>query len=468
MELVSKGLAPLVDLFKSMTPAARVTAAVLLVVAAASVTYLFHGQRATPHVYLMDGEKLSAAQLREMQAALGKAGLEAAIDGARISVPRGTESRSMAALGEAGALPAKPGHHMEKAVQSGGFLRIPHGQQETAERVAKQQELQSLIDGMRGVEHSAVMIDATDDGGFPRPKKVVTAAVAVWPDHARPLDRDTIQTVRQLLASSVSGLAGDAVTVIDMNTNAHYKGNDAPSETGSDYASQKKRHESEWKQTITAVLSYIPGVLVSANVELDETAKAPARVTASVNVPRSYLEYVWHKEHPQSSGLKSRPDEPSLADVERRELEKVQRLVANLLPRSAGDAAQPAVAVSTFYAPGESSVAGPELRDQAWAWLVMNWQSVSLGGLALVGLLVLRSMLRSIGSDESTNATAALSLPPALSLLTDRLDDGADGPAPFAPHQHTGPSLSHELADAVQNDPDAAVSVLRTWIGNAS
>jgi flagellar biosynthesis/type III secretory pathway M-ring protein FliF/YscJ len=467
MELVNKGIAPLVDLFKSMTPAARVTAALLLVVAAVSVTYLFR-ERATPQVYLMEGEKFSAAQLREMQAALGKAGLEAAIDDSRISVPRSAESRSMAALGEAGALPTKPGPHLEKAVQSGGFLRIPHGQQETAERVAKQQELQSLIDGMRGVEHSAVLIDATDDSGFPRPKKVVTAAVAVWPDHARSLDRDTIQTVRQLLASSVSGLSGDAVTVIDMNTNAHYKGNETPSETGSDYASQKKRHESQWKQTITAVLSYIPGVLVSVNVELNDDAPtvAPKLVTASVNVPRSYLEYVWHKELPQSGGLKSRPDEQSLAEVERRELEKVQRLVGNLLPRDAGSTGQN-VAVSTFHSPNESAEVGPALRDQAWSWLLMNWQTASLAGLAIVGLLVLRSMMRATSGDVPASA-ANLGLPHELSLVSDRFDDGGEELQSYGRHHQTGASLSNELADAVQNDPDAAVSVLRTWIGNAS
>ena len=31
-----------------------------------------------------------------------------------------------------------------------------------------------------------------------------------------------------------------------------------------------------------------------------------------------------------------------------------------------------------------------------------------------------------------------------------------------------GPSLRDELADIVKEDPDAAVNILRTWIGNAS
>ncbi len=268
MELVNKGLAPLIELFKSMSPGARTTAALLLVVTAVSIAYLFQQPLDVDHVHLMGGESFTPAELRDMQAALGKVGLEAEIDGPRIRIPRGQEARYMAALDEADALPAKPGHHMEKAVNSGGFLRIPHSQQATAELVAKQQELQGLIDGMRGVEHSAVLIDAEETAGFPRPKKVATAAVAVWLEQARALDRDTIQTIRQLLVSSISGLQGDAVTVIDMNTNVHFTGNEAPS-AGGGYAEQKKRCELEWKQTIAAVLSYIPGVLVSATVELE-------------------------------------------------------------------------------------------------------------------------------------------------------------------------------------------------------
>jgi hypothetical protein len=52
--------------------------------------------------------------------------------------------------------------------------------------------------------------------------------------------------------------------------------------------------------------------------------------------------------------------------------------------------------------------------------------------------------------------------------------DTADDPAShvgrelFAHRASRSASLSSELASIVRDDPDAAVSVLRTWIGNAS
>lgn len=476
MELLNKGLAPLVELFKSMTPGARITAGLLLVVTAVSITYLFQQPLDVDRVHLMGGESFTPAELRDMQAALGKVGLEAEIDGARIRIPRGQEARYMAALDEADALPAKPGHHMEKAVNSGGFLRIPHSQQATAELVAKQQELQGLIDGMRGVEHSAVLIDAEETAGFPRPQKVVTAAVAVWPEHARSLNRDTIQTIRQLLASSISGLQGDSVTVIDMNTNVHFTGNQAPSAAGGGYAEQKKRYELEWKQTIAAVLSYIPGVLVSATVEMNATdagdapAGAPQRVTASVVVPRTYLEQIWRTENPHPSAEFQTPDADALAGIESRELEKIERLVGNLLPRDAGTGSQPRVEVSTFHASAEPTTSTQQLRERAQAWLLVHWQTLSMAGLALVGLLVLRSMVRSVGgSPAPRSSSTAIGLPATLSLVPDEFQQDPDEPSePFERHETSSDSLSGELAEVVRNDPDAAVHVLRTWIGNAS
>ena len=136
MELANKGFAQLAEWFGSMTPGARVTAALLLVVTALSVAYLFNTQVSGAQVYLMGEESFSAAELREMQAAFGKAGLEAEIEGARIKIPGGQESKYMAALADADALPTDFGHHMQQAVNAGGFLRIPHSQQEAAWRVA--------------------------------------------------------------------------------------------------------------------------------------------------------------------------------------------------------------------------------------------------------------------------------------------------------------------------------------------
>src|SRR4051794_15958549 len=101
MDFLNKAYAQLADLFRSMTPGARLSAALLLVVAVVSVAYLFNEQVAGQDTYLMGGEMFSAGQLADMEAALGKANLEATREGARLKIPRGQESKYMAALAEA-------------------------------------------------------------------------------------------------------------------------------------------------------------------------------------------------------------------------------------------------------------------------------------------------------------------------------------------------------------------------------
>jgi flagellar biosynthesis/type III secretory pathway M-ring protein FliF/YscJ len=53
--------------------------------------------------------------------------------------------------------------------------------------------------------------------------------------------------------------------------------------------------------------------------------------------------------------------------------------------------------------------------------------------------------------------------------VPDEFQQDPDEPSePFERHETSSDSLSGELAEVVRNDPDAAVHVLRTWIGNAS
>jgi flagellar M-ring protein FliF len=266
----------------------------------------------------------------------------------------------------------------------------------------------------------------------------------------------------------------DAVTVVDMSPNRPFGGPGATAGGQSDdYADLKKRHESQWQQTISHVLEYIPGVLVSTNVELDIDARddgrhaaSPRRVTASIVVPNSYYLEVWHRENQSTAGSPSEPDSGALALVESRERRKIEQLVGNLLPgRDAGAAGR--VAVSTFHPPADEREA--ELRDKAVAWLVEHWQIASVAGLALVGLLLLRSIVRSMNASHRPAETSP-GTSPTLSLVTDAGHHAAavEPSEPARRRSGVAANLAGELADAVRQDPEAAASVLRSWIGNAS
>ena len=558
MEFLNKAYAQLADVFKSMTPGARMIAGLLLIVAVVSVAYLFNGQVAGGDAYLMGGEMFSAGQLRSMHAALGKANLEARIDGARIKVQRGQESKCMAALAEAGALPVEFGGYLEKAVTNNGFMTLNRNQ-EAAMKIAKQRELQNIINTM--VEKSLVLIDEQSDHGFP-PKTIITASVSIQPRDQQPLDENRIPAaIRYLVSSSVAGLKPEAVTVVDLSTQRTYPGsgggeNRSPGTLG-EYAELKRYYEREYQEKISRLLApYIPGVLVTTSVEFDpETSKeptsiedaaansqgyesrdraqpinaarnlaelppgaapnglkqplglpgfrgaknkshedvalpqqhgataataqhvlgegrAPKRVAVSIAVPNSYYEKIWRQTNSSSAGEPARkPDAAALAEIQAAEKKKIAELVAPLLPQR-DPAADPNshVAVSTFYQFPEPPPREATFEDNAQAWLSQNSNTLGLSGLAVIGLIVLRSMIKSATAPTDAPSDAPLEIPSTLSLVGEEAHGEPEentSPGHLRHRASRGPSLRDELSDIVRDDPEAAVTILRTWIGNA-
>jgi flagellar M-ring protein FliF len=352
-----------------------------------------------------------------------------------------------------------------------------------------------------------------------------------------------------------------AVTVIDLASGRLFAGNGGaeikPGGAMGDYADYKRRHEMDWRQKISHVLSYIPDVLVTTNVELDPevvneqksteygsanavvfksrsvTAKAadapsarrrsetaerndmhqpatllstagltkddetsaieqekavpttekfvvregrtPTRVTVSVAVPNSYYEKIWRQQNPVSGRQPpARPDPAELAVLQETERKKIETAVLTLLPVPAVKTSDfyPQVTVSTFYQVLQPALPQATASDDALAWLGQYWSTLGMILLALVSLFMLRGMVKTV--------PAAAAAPPAgttferrgsPALVADSAEERSDENLARGPSRRRaahGPQLRDELADIVRDDPDAAVSILRTWIGNAS
>ncbi len=268
MDTLNQATARLAEWTKSMTPATRLTAAVVLVAIVACAAWTFRPAATSGDVYLMGGQVFSSAELRDIESALGKAQLrDYQIDGARLRVPAGEQARYMAALAEEGALPADFGEYLRKAVNTNAFM-MSGPRQEAQMKVAIQSELQGLINNFHGVERSFVQI-AEQTAGFP-PVKTVTASVGVQPSAHQKLDSQTVAAVRWIVASAWGGLKPESVTVVDMSDNRVFAGpvvEQPPSGTApGNYAETKKRLELDWQEKIDRLLA-IPGAVVMTNVE---------------------------------------------------------------------------------------------------------------------------------------------------------------------------------------------------------
>jgi|GEM_PF-2980380 len=459
MELLNQAVMRVLEAARGLSPAARVLAAMAVLGLVAAAVWGFGGKLAAPaESYLMNGQAFSAAQLREMEAALGRAALsQYTIDEMRIRVPHAQQARYMAALAEAHALPANFGDHLKAAVEQNGFL-LSGSRQEAQLKVAMQQELQAVINQFQGIESSSVQIAEATSQGFPR-TTTVTASVSVRPVKAEPLDDRTASAIRCIVAQSWGGLKPENVTVVDIQSARMFTGPLDHDHSADVYAEKKKQLEADWQQKIARLLG-IPGMVVTTNVELAADGHTPRAVSAAIAIPSDHLRTLLTAHR---GGQDARPDMAALADLERAEHERIKQAILPLV-LSAGEGREGAslVSVSTIHAahPVSSEVAYERLAAE---WLVANWQNVVLGGLVVIAILLMRSMFRPARPGGQAELSAS-EIAQSLTLVTE--DEPLD--TLHRPHAPPVPSRTGELAQQIRRDPQAAASVLKNWIGNAS
>lgn len=266
MDFLNRVAAQVAELFKSLSPGARVVTGLLFVLAVVSLGYLFLQQASGggPE-YLMGGASFSADELPEMEAALGKAGLKYEMDGARIRVPHARQNEYMAALAKDNALPRNFGDYLERAATSDPFAN--RHSQALRERHAIQQELGKMLREIEGVQAANVLFDDKKKTGL-GPKIAATAAVKVTMKGNQRLTEETAATIQRLVAAAQSGLASDQVVVVDQTGQSFGGNGGAASGFDNVYLRAKRQYDQEYADKAREALK-IPGATVVADVELN-------------------------------------------------------------------------------------------------------------------------------------------------------------------------------------------------------
>ena len=166
MDFLNKLLAQLSDLFKSLSPGARMTAGLLLAAVVVSIGYLFNAQSAGADAFLLNGQSFTTEELTAMEGAFGKAGLsDYTVEGGRIKISKSRQAAYLGAAADAGALPRSFGDHLSQAANNPGPF-TSRAQQEEMMKVAKQRELAGIIRSMNGIENAVVHYDMQKRSGF--------------------------------------------------------------------------------------------------------------------------------------------------------------------------------------------------------------------------------------------------------------------------------------------------------------
>jgi flagellar M-ring protein FliF len=295
MDFLNKSLAQLSELFRSMTPGARITAGLLLAVVVVSLGYLFRQSTTGPDAFLFGGQALSDGELNRIEAALGRANVTWVRENNRVRVPSGQQTTALGAIADADALPMNFNTILEDSLGKGGPWESSAAQRER-QKIAKQGALTDMIRAMPWVEEAMVLYDEQPPQGLSR-AKLVTGSVSVRPVLGEVLDARRIKMLQKLVASSLVGMKPEDVAVTDLgeSSGAFGSSGSAIDLIDDEYYLTKIAFETQRKEAILNVLRDIPGVRVEVNAELDDikeeittnvkpdkTSSAPSR-TVTIN-----------------------------------------------------------------------------------------------------------------------------------------------------------------------------------------
>ncbi len=198
----------------------------------------------------------------------------------------------------------------------------------------------------------------------------------------------------------------------------------------------------------------------------------PKRVKVSVSIPSQYYADVWHSQNPTPEGQPlPTPDPGELTKIEDETKKSVEKTVVTLLPEQAlGEDPYPQVFVRTAPQIAETPTPEPAVADTAMAWLATNWQTLAAIGFAVMGIMMLRSMLASKGGAAEEDSSFRLEDPAASkggegAKKDEQAENNMQGLLKKRFAQTSGPNLKNELAEMVKEDPDTALGILQTWIG---
>ncbi len=551
------------ELYATMSVGGRITAAMLFAVVLLSVAYLFQYRSSSLDEFLLGGRVFSSSEIQGMEGAFATAGLSSydyEIVGNRVKVSRSARIEFLAALADADAMPPGLDTFMDNAVGKISPFES-NAQREARTKHAHEKRMSQIISRMHGVETAIVTYDEQDSGGFPR-RKEKRALAAVWAEGNTHLSEQLVRTVRNTVSAAEAGLKPEHVTVIDENAGLSHVGLDSngmPIAANDAYAMRKRMYEDRYRQKILSSLSYIPGVIVAVNVELNsegvvqrsstkydstetvairardssttKTSSQPApagrpgavangvsanssatvnqvagaestteqsesdkttvpsyeqimarpadlvprEVKTSIAIPKSYALAVWREQNPAGADGEPAP-EPTPDDLQKIETDnrtKIQEAIVAVLPElPAGDDKYQNVTVSSYQDIKTEPLQPPGFAANFMAWLGGNVKTVGLSLMGVVGLLMLRNMVRSAAAGSPDAEEASEESEQSIQLAEQTTTE--EGEEPADPERASrlktnfsgGPDLRGELADIVKEDPEAAANVLRGWIGD--
>ena len=268
MDAVKKTWNQFRAIFVSLTPSQRLTLLAVPAVLLATFAALIWQNKSAGSVPLSWGKVFTIEQLRSAEQTLIEAGLtDFHTEGQRIFVPSGNVEKYNAALLVDGNLPDNSLSEFERQFEKTSVFSSRE-QLQTMKEIALRNELRHVLRAVPEIDDATVTWARSEGRRWPERSNKVTATVSLQPRRGRAINAQLVRSVRTAVSSMIPDLAADDVTVFDQASGTAYT-----AERDDVFDSKILRwiddHTEHYHRQIAGALSYIPEVIISVSVDIE-------------------------------------------------------------------------------------------------------------------------------------------------------------------------------------------------------
>lgn len=278
----------LVALWAGLVPSQRATIGVVALALIIGFTALIMRPSVTGRVPISAGKAFTVQESIHAEQVLLAAGLDDfEMRGGQLLVPRGEAERYNAALIAGGGLPQNWAEEWESQMKDLGQFAGSRQRADVVE-IARAKMVSSYLSQLPDIAQANVIWDEDKQPGF-RAIGKTRATVFLTAKPGRAIEAKTIAAVRMAVANSKKHLAIEDVVVMDVAGQKAYDGSGS-GDFGDETMMRIHQLTQMYEDRVARSLSYIPGVVVSANVNLEKLKNSLVR-KQQIN-PKESLEVV--------------------------------------------------------------------------------------------------------------------------------------------------------------------------------
>ena len=267
MEALQRTVRQYLDQYRSLAPSQRMTFAVIPLLLLGAFGFLIYNGSSSSYVGISSGRVFTTEELVSAEQSLREAGLtDYRRKGRQLFAPKSELSKYDAALFVDGQISASWADDWEKKFEKANFL-VGKDQLRTMREIALAKELRRIIRGIPEIEDASVVWTPANKRRWRRRQHAVTATVSIKPHKNRRVSAKLVRSLQMAVAGMVPDLTAGDVTILDLSTGTAYKADQEGALFDNRLIGWIRELEKTYRDNISEAISYIPGVIVSVNVD---------------------------------------------------------------------------------------------------------------------------------------------------------------------------------------------------------